>query len=230
MHKLCSQKNHLCFFLLPPRGKLKQKAFRSKVCFFYASPSGLHHLHLPWWKKKKERVQQVIHFSIVSLCTTAGSSDNQDALLNFPSCGRHQTQSGVYFFFSYKSGWQDVILGWAQTGIAPKTVIVFINTPCLTTLHWSKMFCWNPSSFKILKTIFLLTFLMLSHIVSLHHDLSLTPYSLLLLIYKYHLSSVLTVTDQKPRTTSRLCGLGGQWERRDQPRLLRWHRLGEAES
>lgn len=145
------------------------------------------------------------------------------------------TIRGVFFFFLQVGVacvfvWQDVILGWAQTGIAPKTVIVFINTPCLTTLHWSKMFCWNPSTFKILKTIFLLTFLMLSHIVSLHHDLSLTPYSLLLLIYKYHLSSVLTVTDQKPRTTSRLCGLGGQWERRDQPRLLRWHRLGEAES
>lgn len=87
----------------------------------------------------------------------------------------------------------------------------------------------NPPSFKRWKSIFSLTFLTLSHIVSLHHDLSLTPYSARHL-NKYHLSSVLTVTDQKPRTTSRLCGLGGRWERPDQPRLLCWHRLGEAES
>lgn len=144
------------------------------------------------------------------------------------------TIKAVFFFFLHVGVecvfvWQDVILGWAQTGIAPKTSILFINTSRFTTLHRSKTFCWNPPSLKRWKSIFLLTFLMLSHIVSLRHDLSLTPHSARHL-YKYRLSSVLTVPDKKPRTTSRLCGLGGRWGRRDQPRLLRWHRLGEAES
>lgn len=232
VHKLHSQKKHLCFFSASSQRQMETKSFsiKSLLCLGLSlwppSPTP------PMVGKKRESStgDSLLYCFIV----------NNTRKLRQPRCTSElsivwkapDTIHGVFFFLQVGVVcvfvWQDVILGWAQTGIAPKTVILFINTSRFTTLHRSKTFCWNPPSSKRWKSIFLLTFLMLSHIVSLSHDLSLTPYSARH-FYKYRLSSVLAVIDQKPRTTSRLCGLGGWWERRDQSRLLRWHRLGEAE-
>lgn len=215
------------FFCLLPEANWNKKLFDQ--FFFYASPSGPHHLHLPWWKKKKREFNRWFA-SLLFHCAQHQEVTTKMHFWTFHHVEGARHNQGWFVGAVCVFVWQDVILGWAQMVIAPKTVTLFITKSRFTTLHRSKTFCWNPPSFKRWKkSIFLLTFWMLSHIVSLRHDLSLTPYSARHL-YKYHLSSVLTVTDQKPGTTSWLCGLGGRWERRDQPRLLRWHRLGEAES
>lgn len=104
VHKFHSQKKHFCFFSASSQRQIETKSFSIKSLLFLCLSLWPPSPTPPMVEEKKERVQQVIHFSIVSLCTTPGSSENPDALLNFPSCGRRQTQSRVDFFFSYKLG------------------------------------------------------------------------------------------------------------------------------